>query len=224
MRHDEHVFGTPADPPQRSDRATAFANPAGIERFRVYKDSTSDGSYERLEIGTDGTDMVIDTQAGPGGGTARNVITKVGGTQAQKLGAAGVVLPQTYDAGNGRTVTYQSATEDITLSLVAAHTDSSASLLPANAVIEAVIGEVLTTITGATDWDLADPTTAARFAAANATLTAGTKSIGLAHLSGAVGTLAAGPTQTAAAKIRINTTGTPTAGKIRVTVIAKVYA
>lgn len=109
-------------------------------------------------------------------------------------------------------------TELLTLSTGGTTTDTSANLLPAGAVIEAVCCRVTTTITTATNWSVGDPTTAARFSAANATLVSGTTSIGLDHWSGAVTTLAAGPSQAAAAKVRITTTGTPGAGVIRIVV------
>lgn len=113
--------------------------------------------------------------------------------------------------------------EDITLSTGGATTDSTANLLPANAIIEAVTARVTTTITTATDWALGDATTAARFLTAVATLTAGTTAVGLNHQKGGVATDAAGPTQTAAAKVRITTTGTPGAGKVRVSVFYRTF-
>jgi len=105
--------------------------------------------------------------------------------------------------------------ELISLSTSGTTTDSSADLLPADAVIEAVTARITASIAMATDWSLGDSTTAARFAAANSALADGTTSVGLAHVdqSGA-----SGPRQTSAAKLRITTTGTPSAGAIRVTV------
>jgi hypothetical protein len=113
--------------------------------------------------------------------------------------------------------------EAITLSTSGTTTDSSANLLPANSIIEAVTARITTAITTATDWSVGDATTAARFSSANATLTSGTTSVGVNHQKGAVSTDAAGPTQTAAAKVRITTTGTPGAGAIRVTVFYRSF-
>ena len=109
------------------------------------------------------------------------------------------------------------STELITLSTSGTTTDSSGNMLPVNSIILAVGCRVITTITTATDWSVGDPTTAARFSSANATLVAGTSSVGLNHMKGSVTTEAAGPTQTANAKLRITTTGTPGAGAIRCT-------
>lgn len=119
---------------------------------------------------------------------------------------------------NGGTWVRGSASELLTLSTGGTTTDTAANLLPAGAIIQAVCCRVTTTITTATNWSVGDPTTAARFSAANSTLTSGTTSVGLDHMSGAVTTLAAGPSQAAAAKVRITTTGTPGAGVIRITV------
>lgn len=104
------------------------------------------------------------------------------------------------------------ASELITLSTSGTTTDSVANLLPANAIIGPVDCRVTTTITTATNWSVGDATTGARFSPANGTLTAGTTSVGLTHVDQ---TGAAGPKQTAAAKLRITTTGTPGAGAIR---------
>lgn len=113
--------------------------------------------------------------------------------------------------------------ELLTLSTSGATTDTTANLLPANSIIEAVVCRVTTTITTATDWSVGDGTTAARFSSANATLVAGTTSVGLNHQKGAVTTDAAGPTQVSAAKVRITTTGTPGAGAIRITVFYRSF-
>jgi hypothetical protein len=77
---------------------------------------------------------------------------------------------------------------------------------------------VTETITTATDWSIGDASVAARFAAANSTLTAGTTSVGQVHRQADTTGAGAGPDQSAAAKLRITTTGTPGAGKILVTV------
>jgi hypothetical protein len=110
--------------------------------------------------------------------------------------------------------------EEITLSTVGTTTDSAADLLPANAVIEQVSWRVTQTVTGAgvTSLSLGDGTTAGRFATL-VTLTNGNAGVGQIHLSGASVTLATGPSQAAAAKLRVTAVGgTPSAGKIRVIV------
>lgn len=120
---------------------------------------------------------------------------------------------------NGAICNVKSISESITLDTGALFTDSAADLLPANSVIRSVVARITTTITTSTDWALGDPTSSARFASANATLTAGTTTIGLNHRQGSVATDALGPVQTAAAKLRITLTGAnPGAGVVRVTV------
>jgi hypothetical protein len=108
--------------------------------------------------------------------------------------------------------------ELITLSTSGATTDSAANLLPANAIILGVEARITTAITTATDWKVGDATQAARFSSVNATLAAGTTSVGLNHHDPTVASANLGPVQAAAAKVRITTTGTPNAGAIRVTV------
>ena len=107
--------------------------------------------------------------------------------------------------------------EEITLSTGGATTDSVGDLLPANSVIEGVVARVTETITTATDWALGDASQAARFLAASTNLTAGDTEVGLAHRQPSVAD-ASGPVQSAAASLRITTSGTPGAGKIRITV------
>jgi hypothetical protein len=126
----------------------------------------------------------------------------------------------TSQSDGGAKLQIKIAEEDITLATGATTTDSTANLLPANSVILAVMGQVLTTITSsATGWSLCDATTAARFTANNTTLTAGTFDVGFLQWGGAVSTDAAGPTQASAAKLRITCAGgNPGAGKIRATV------
>jgi len=121
---------------------------------------------------------------------------------------------------NGAAWIRGSASELITLSTSGTTTDSTANLLPANSIIEAVVARVTTTITTATGWKLGDATTPGRFTAANSTLTAGTTDVGLVHVDQAG---AAGPRQTTAAKVRVTTTGTPGAGVIRVTVFYRQF-
>lgn len=136
----------------------------------------------------------------------------VANTLAQKNGATDQ-LARRY-GGNSGYEECGSISENLTLSTSGATTDTAANLLPANAVIKSVTARITTTITTATDWKLGDATTAGRFTAANATLTAGTTSVGLVHIDV---TGAGGPRQTAAAKLRVTTTGTPGAGAIRIT-------
>lgn len=103
--------------------------------------------------------------------------------------------------------------ESMTLNTGGTTTDSAANLLPANSLILGVTARITTTITTAANWSLGDTSTAARFAAANSTLTAGTTSVGMAHWAGTVAIV-----QAAAAKLRITTNANPGAGVIHIDV------
>lgn len=126
----------------------------------------------------------------------------------------------TVQSDAGVKMTLNSIEEEITLATGATTTDSTANLLPASSVILGVFGEVTTTITAnATGWSLGDATVAARFLANTTDLTAGSTALGIAQLHGVVSATNAGPTQAAAAKLRVTCAGgNPGAGKIRVTV------
>jgi hypothetical protein len=106
----------------------------------------------------------------------------------------------------------------------AATTDTTANLLPANSIIEAVIIRVVTIIPTAATFNVGDATTAARFATGIA-VAANTTAVGLTHMSGASTTLANGPSQAAAAKIRITPNLTPGAatGVVRLTVFYRTF-
>lgn len=126
---------------------------------------------------------------------------------------------------NGGLWTRAHASENLTLSTSGTTTDTSANLLPANAIIEAVVARVTTTITTATDWKLGDSAQAARFTAAQsgAQLTAGATVVGLLHRDPTVASSNLGPVQSSAAAVRVTTTGTPGAGRIRVTVFYSAF-
>lgn len=108
--------------------------------------------------------------------------------------------------------------EQITLATGALVTDSTANLLRADSLIEAVVCRQTTAITTSTLWGLSDPTTANRFAAGIAIATP--TIVGLIQNYG--GTAAAGPVQAAAAKLRITVTGAnPGAGVVRCSVFGR---
>lgn len=138
------------------------------------------------------------------------------------LGSTSASTPIATTA-NGATQTFYADSELLTLSTSGTTTDSSANLLRAGAIIDSVVCRITTTITTATDWKVGDATTAGRFIATNSTLTSGTTAVGQVAQAGDISTVAAGPTQAAAAKLRITTTGTPGAGAIRCTVFQRVY-
>jgi hypothetical protein len=106
----------------------------------------------------------------------------------------------------------------------AATSNSSADLLPANSIIEAVVVRVTTVIPTAATFKVGDATTDGRFATGVA-VAADTTAVGLLHQQGSVATDAAGPAQTAAAKIRITPDIQPAAntGRVRVTVFYRTF-
>lgn len=106
--------------------------------------------------------------------------------------------------------------EALTLSTGGATTDTSMDL-PANSVIEAVVGRVTTAITTASTFDVGDPTTAQRFAT-GVSGALNTTFVGLNHLKGGVSTDATGPTQGSTAKVRVTCNTTPGAGVVRITI------
>lgn len=96
--------------------------------------------------------------------------------------------------------------ELLTIAAAATSTTVSTSLLPANSLILAVIGRVTVVIPTATSFAVGDATTAARFATGIA-VAAGTTFVGITHWSGAITTLAAGPSQAANAAIVVTPAG-----------------
>lgn len=95
---------------------------------------------------------------------------------------------------------------------------SSANLLPADAIIEAVAARVTTTIVGVTTWALGDESVSDRFADPNSTLTAGTVVVGLNHVDQTMSSPVLGARQSVAGKVVITTDASPSAGVVRVSV------
>lgn len=141
--------------------------------------------------------------------------TTINGSTAITANAAASTFNKTGNVGSSWVIGQNQ--ELITLSTSGTTSDSVANLLPANSWIFSVDTDVTVTITTATDWRVGDGTTAGRFSPANSTLTAGTSQIGITHANGGVAA-GAGIMQTSAAKVRITTTGTPGAGKVRAVV------
>jgi|SoiMethySBSTD1v2_1073268.scaffolds.fasta_scaffold195802_3 hypothetical protein len=144
---------------------------------------------------------------------------KSSGTMAERWRLTSGGNVQAFTPTGGQWIHGQ-LSEQITLSTGGTTTDSAANLLPADAVIEAVVARVTTTIATATSWKLGDATTSGRFSAASSSLTAGSTLVGTVHVDQ---TGAAGPRQSAAAKLRITTVGTPSAGVVRVTVFYRQF-
>ncbi len=143
-------------------------------------------------------------------GTSTGNWTIVGGNYSYKT-------CQTQLSVNGASFAQCQISELLTLSTGGATTDTTANLLPANSIIDAVVARVTVTTSGGITWSLGDATTAARFIAAGTSGTAGTTAVGILQWSGAVTTLAAGPSQASAAKVRVTASGTPSTGQIRLT-------
>lgn len=163
------------------------------------------------------TGPITTTDATASTSTTTGSIITAGGLGVAKNSFFGGLIE--WITANGSACILSSASELLTLSTSATHTDTAANLLPANSIILAVVGRVTTTITTATDWSLSDTVAAsARFTIANNTMTAGTTDVGLLHMAGDVDQLSQGPTQASADKVRVLTTGTPGAGAIRITV------
>lgn len=106
--------------------------------------------------------------------------------------------------------------EDITLSTSGTTTDSTSGLLPGNATIVAVYGEVRTTITTAANYSIGITGTGTKFASASTNITAGTFSLAQNQWDGAISTSATGPTVGASdTTARITTNANPGAGVVR---------
>lgn len=156
--------------------------------------------------------------------TAANTV-RVGASQA-----APGTLRATFDAPEyditgtliAHTAIQKFIEEEITLSTGAATTDSTANLLPANSLIDAVFFHTSVAITTAVNFSLGDATTAARFASASTKIALDDKDVGILQWNPA-NVNAAGPVQTAAAKLRVTCNATPAAGKIKVSVLYRQF-
>jgi hypothetical protein len=142
-------------------------------------------------------------------------------------GAAGrISIKATSTSGDACVVLYGTnngylekcyASELVTIA-AAASTDTSANLLPANAVIDAVTVRVVTLIPTAATFNVGDATVADRFATGVA-VAANTTAVGVNHHNPTKADNA-GPVQAAAAKVRITPNASPAAatGQVRVQV------
>lgn len=189
---------------------------AGVDRWIARANSTAEsgsnaGSDFEL-LSRDDTGALIDT--------VWSIPRVAGGTAAlnRPLRLASSATVTGSGGTHGETQIYDSLSESLTLNTGGLTTDSVANLLPAGAVIGSVTYRVLTSITTAANFSLGDATTPTRFAAALTTLTAANTGTAQDHLSGAVPSVAAGPVQGAASKLRITCNVNPGAGVIRVTV------
>ena len=136
-----------------------------------------------------------------------------GAANELRIGSAGnfIATEVVVAGGEGQGWTDGVATELLTLSTSGTTTDTSANLLPANSVIYAVTTYVTTTISGGgvASYSIGDSGSGTRFASGVTPITAGSSKVGLGAPASA---------QAAAAKIRITTSATPSAGAVRITV------
>lgn len=156
------------------------------------------------------------------GGGGNFSLIDTGGLTLTGSGTSSMVLATTISmrpgTANGQTWLYGSSSELLTLNTGSTTTDTAGNLLPAGAIIEAVVLRITTTITTSANYSIGDATTAARFCSSSSTLTSGSTQTCFNQMQGSVTTDAAGPIQTAAAKVRVTLNANPGAGAIRITV------
>ena len=183
---------------------------------------------------TNGGTVIIDGQWAFLGGTSAMVIGAGGYANVQVLdmrggtpgwytwnGTSYVGSPNVLSGPNGESFVSFHNSELLTLNTGGLTTDTAGLLLPANSLIMMVTGYVQTTITGPASWQLGDATTAGRFSAVNAGLTAGnfvpTTAIPPVQVGTGIASATTGMWQLLAAKVRVTcTTTNPSAGKIRI--------
>jgi parallel beta-helix repeat protein len=241
------TIGTTANLYNDASNVLALKNSTTAQAFRVYNTDDGAGNNEYLQMDwSSNTGRIFTGKAGTGSNRVFkfgantstqwqvNTSGNLGGTSdnTNDIGSTGANRPRSIYAGtsvivesaaNGAQWISGSATELLTLSTSGTTTDTTANLLPANSIIESVTTDVTTTITTAVSFSVGDPTTAARFSASAGGMTATSTRVGIDHWSGAVSTLATGPSQAAAAKVRITTNANPGAGVVRITVFYRQF-
>lgn len=242
IRFDAHRWNTSAGGSDKTEQWRIFAAGAGTTttsatlRFDASVDGGAfsnkflfDSNGNMTTSGTLTTGNIAPGSASTIQWSSRAILSSpVDGKVNARL-AASTLGSGIFDAGahqisgaNGDLMTFTHTEEQLTLSTTGTTTDTTANLLPANAIIDAVVFRITTTITTATTVAIGDATTPTRFSSTGS----GTP-CGAANLSAtATGicffqadqTGAAGPRQTAAAKIRVTTDVNPGAGVIRLVV------
>jgi hypothetical protein len=157
--------------------------------------------------------------AGQPGASAGDLFLKRGAANVLLQENANVAQASRLSAGYSGYLESGSISEEITLSLIAVTTDSTANLLPANALIDFVTFRVTADITGGTATiSLGDDDgNATRFVNAAAEIHSGDTGVGIIQWN-PTNADAVGPVQAAASKIRITANAQPTGGKVRVQV------
>jgi hypothetical protein len=131
------------------------------------------------------------------------------------------------DTSGGGLVFWVADSGTVTLSTSGATTTLCSSCIPVNAIVLGVVARVETTITGCSGgWELGDGTTATRFTAANATLTAGTASAADLQTTSGVASTTTGMLNITSAKSIVNTcvTSNASAGALKVRAFGYVLA
>lgn len=187
--------------------------------------------WARLTKGTANQVLRMDgAGADPGWGTvadgalsANVVLESISNTFAagQAINAlAGLLLGGTIV--NGAAAQFVWSTEEVTLSTVGATTDSTAFLIPGSCLVLLVAGYVTQTISGGgvTNVQIGDATSASHFFD-TANLNIGNAFTGMDQWAGGVAADADGPLVYGLSKVRLTAVGgTPTQGKLRLTVLA----
>lgn len=184
-----------------------------------------------LGAGTDPTTTLTFGHTGTGGGSnidfGGTPFSGVGNINATGLsvGASGINILNTgqlsFQSANAAQQIVGQSSELITLNTGGATTDSVTNLLPAGAIIDAVVIRVTTTISGGstpTTIAVGDASTSNRFISTGTPLTAGSTAIGLNQID------AGAASQAAAAKVRITLDQTPGQGAVRVTVFWRTFS
>lgn len=152
-------------------------------------------------------------QATFGGDIALGASAVTDAANQLKIGSAAYFIAQekVVAGGDGQGWTDGVTTELLTLSTSGTTTDTAANLLPADSIIYAVTVRVVTTISGGgvASYSVGDSGSGTRFASAVTPITAGSTKVGLGAPCSA---------QASAAKVRITTSATPSAGAVRITV------
>jgi len=150
--------------------------------------------------------------------TATSVTATAAVQGATVVGTTSVSTPSAIVTGaNGGKWTAGIASEALTLDTGNPSTDTTANLLPANSIIDAVTYRITTTITTSVSFTIGDASTVDRFCTTQSVMTAGTTGLCFRqHHALFSGDTAS--TQDAAAKIRVILNANPGAGVIRLQV------
>lgn len=146
---------------------------------------------------------IIYLAAPPSGMTAQQIVLQYGFV----WGLAG---SSTAGGANNEPILHKGEyiLEELLTIAASANSNGTANLLPANSLIDAVLGRVTVAIPTATTFNVGDATQAARFASGVA-VAVNTTFVGTLHQNPAVASDNLGPRQTAVANIRVTPSATP---------------